>query len=106
MLVTDGRRGPADASAYVLARFDALLPGAEPTPREDRALLALWHEVTRSDDRLRKVSSAPTASAGSRRTSARVALRAPMVAGCRLAGPVRPRRLEPSEGCVIGLVTG
>jgi hypothetical protein len=51
MLVVDDR--PADALAYAWSRLKALLAGAEPTPRERRALLALWRDVTRTDGSVR-----------------------------------------------------
>jgi hypothetical protein len=51
MLVVDDR--PADAFAYAWARLDALLAGAEPTPREHRALIALCEDVTRAEGSVR-----------------------------------------------------
>jgi hypothetical protein len=48
MIVPDDPR--FDSCVYAAARLDALLAGAEPTPRERRRLLALWAEVTRAHD--------------------------------------------------------
>jgi predicted NAD/FAD-binding protein len=47
IVVTDDPR--FDRSVYATARFDALLAGAEPTPRELRRLLALCADLTHVD---------------------------------------------------------